>query len=248
MSGRLALHTRPPVAWYPVSGNQNVAGRTFFVQNAGQSYSLQKATNRANSYRFEAHPGDFFSGDTGLDRIRSELQCSTKESFDTDIWVSFALKVSADPGVLSTSMVVGQFHQTEDGGDVSGYPPFEFNLQPDGLYVYTATVADAVGASFYPQDLRAGPLSFPLGVYNRLVARCRFNWANAAQLDVWLNGVQVVSTAGISMGMNDVVGPYWKYGVYWRPETAAQNVSVEYMNLELSNSSLLARVASPLPV
>lgn len=245
---RLHLRTRPPVGWYTATGNQNFAGRTFFVQNAGQSYSLEKATNRGNSYRFEAHPGDFFSGDTGLDRIRSELQCSTKESFDTDIWVSFALKVSADPSVLSTSMVVGQFHQTEDAGDVSGYPPFEFNLQPDGLYVYTATVADAVGGSFYPQDQRAGPLSFPLSVYNRLVARCRFNWSSAAELDVWLNGTQVVNAAGISMGMNDAQGPYWKYGLYWRPETAQQNVSAEYMNFEIGGSSLLSRVTSPLPV
>lgn len=223
-----------------------VNGRIFNVQNAEQTYSAQRCTTRP-IMRFEAHPGDFAEGQT--DRIRSELQCTTKENFASDVWVSYSLRLTATPSILSDSMVLGQFHQTEDEGDFSGFPPFEMNLHADGLHVFTATVPTASRPTSYLRTERAGPLSFPLDEYNSVVIRAKFGWSSDAELDVWINGAQELALTGISMGMNDAVGPYWKFGIYYSPETAEQVIVAEYANFEVSSdSSLLARVTDPRPV
>jgi len=144
-------------------------------------------------------------------------------------------------------MVIGQFHQTEDKGDVSGYPPFELNLKSDGLYIYTATDASPVTSQFYPQTRMAGPIDFSLNSWHTIVINARFGWRSDAHLRVWIDNTPVVSAAGISMGMNDAVGPYWKYGIYYRPDTAPQTVVAEYKNLKVGNEPPKGVLSSKAP-
>lgn len=222
------------------------SGRTFNVQSAVQPWSIQRAAFKPSLFRFETRQGDFWAGDTANDRTRSELQCQTKEPFDTSIWVSFAVRLQANPGILSDSLVIGQFHATEDAGDYSGFPAFELNLHQDGLYIYTASVAAASQATSYPRVERAAAIPFPLNTFHNFVIRIKFNFSGAAELQVWMNGVSVVNISGVSIGMNDTQGPYWKHGLYWRPETAEQTV-VSYMdNFEIGTTDLSARIATPL--
>lgn len=253
MSARLRI--RSPLAEAVddiVDRNQTLAGQIYFVQSAEKSYSINKSRRRASSYRFEVTTGDLWPPITG--RNRAELQCSSKEAFDTDVYLSFALRVAADPAIVSDSLVLGQFHQTEDAGDFSGYPPFEFNLYPSAtpgqgsLYLNTATVSAAVGGSAYPQTARAGPIALTLNVWHFLVLRVRFNWSGAAQLQFWLDGTQICNLSGISIGMNDAVAPYWKHGVYFRPEDAAQTITAEFYNFEKGGAVILDRIGAPLPV
>lgn len=228
--------------------SQSLAGRTFNVQSANQSWSVQRAAFRPSLFRFETRQGDFWSGDTENDRTRAELQCTTKEAFGTETWVSFAVKMLAPAGIQSESLVIGQFHATEDAGDFSGYPAFELNLTASGLNVYTASVAAASQASAYPRTARAQNVPFSLGVWHNIVVRVVFDYSGAAELDVYLDGDSIVNISGVSIGMNDVVGPYWKHGQYWAPETAEQTIVSYFDNLEVGTSSLLSRVATPLAV
>lgn len=228
------------------AGQQAIAGRVWNVQTSGNPWAIQRASNRP-MHRFEVRPGDHAEGQ--LDRNRSELQCTTKDTVSgVDLWVSYGLKVSAAAGIFSDSMVLGQWHQTEDAGDFSGYPPFELNLHADGLHVYTASVSEAGRPTSYPITHRAGPIPFALDEVHQIVIRAKFGWSNDAELDVWVDGAAVYSGAAINMGMNDVVGPYWKMGIYYTPADAIPNVVAEYWNFEIGTTSLAGRVTSPLRV
>jgi hypothetical protein len=227
------------------AGQQALAGRVWNVQ-AANAWSIQRASNRPG-LRFEARPGDFVEGQT--DRVRAELQCTTKEpASGADVWVSYAIRLSVSPSILSSSMVLGQFHQTEDAGDFSGYPPFELNLHDDGLYVYTASVAAASRPTSYSRTQRAGPVAFAQDEWHNVVARVRFGWISDAEVDVWVDGQAIYSGAGIDIGMNDAVGPYYKFGIYYSPASAEQTVVAEYRNFEIGTASLAGRVANPLRV
>lgn len=227
------------------AGQQALAGRIWNVQ-AANVWSIQRASNRP-CLRFEARPGDFVEGQT--DRVRSELQCTTKEpASGVDVWVSYAIKLSVSPEILSDSMVLGQFHQTEDAGDFSGYPPFELNLHADGLYLYTASVATASRPTSYSRTQRAGPVPFSQGEWHYVVARVCFGWSNDASVDVWIDGQSIYSGSGISIGMNDAVGPYYKFGIYYSPATALQTVVAEYRNIEIGSTALFSRVSNPLRI
>ena len=227
------------------AGQQALAGRVWNVQTAGNPWSIQRASNRP-MHRFEVRPGDYAEGQ--LDRNRSELQCTTKDVAGVDLWVSYGLKVSSVAGILSDSMVLGQWHQTEDAGDYSGYPPFELNLHADGLHVYTASVSEANRPTSYPITHRAGPIPFALDEVHQIVIRTKFGWANNAELDVWVDGSVAYSGAAINMGMNDSVGPYWKMGIYYTPANVIPTVSAEYWNFEIGIASLAHRVTAPLRV
>jgi len=222
-----------------------LSGRIWNVQNAAADWSLQKASNRP-ILRFEARQGDHFGLQT--DRVRSELQCATKDQVSgSDVWFSFSINVDS-VNVLSSDLVIAQFHQTEDEGDFSGYPPFEINLRSDGVYIYTAHSQSFSTPLPYPKTKRAGPVNFPFESWNRFVGRCRFGWDNNAALDVWLNGASIVSLSGINMGMNDAVGPYFKFGIYWSPDSVQQTVVAKFTNIEIGAESLISRVDSPLPI
>ena len=145
-------------------------------------------------------------------------------------------------------MVLGQFHQTDGAGDFSGYPPFELNLHADGLYVYTASVAAASQPTSYSRTQRAGPIQFAQDEWHNVVLRVRFGWTGNAEADVWIDGESVYSGSGISIGMNDAVGPYFKFGIYYSPAAALQTVVAEYRNFEIGPDSLNGRVLNPLRI
>jgi hypothetical protein len=56
----------------------------------------------------------------------------------------------------------------------------------------------------------------------------------------------MLNLTGISMGYNDPIGPYWQFGVY--RSSSPEDLSVEYRNIEVSNSSLANRIKLPLRV
>nr|WP_217014507.1 heparin lyase I family protein [Stenotrophomonas geniculata] len=221
-----------PVAYRSASAApEHLSNALYNVQSAHQPWSVQ-IDSKSDRVRFETRPGDRFGSEIG--RSRSELQSTTKQSAQGKaVWVTYRVRVSVSPKIVSDSMVIGQFHQTEDKGDLSGYPPFELNLKADGLYVYTATVASPVTSRFYPQKRIAGPVTFQLESWHTVAINVRFGWQSDACLRVWLDDKLIASATGVSMGMNDAVGPYWKYGIYYRPDTADQTVVAEYQGLSI---------------
>jgi hypothetical protein len=237
------LSTPPQIVFEERVGNQIVAGRTFYVQNIGSRYSLM-AADAQDIWRFEARPGDHVLGQT--DRVRSELQCSEKEKFNQDIWLSDWIRYETPDGSLPHKIVAGQFHQTEDPGDFSGYPPFEFDITDTGLNVYTASVSEPLQSKSYGHIARLQNYPFPPNVWHSRITRIKFGWQNDAELQIWLDGVEVLDLSGISIGMNDKRGPYYKFGAYGAQKNE-QHLVVKYANLEISSSSLRERINQPLP-
>lgn len=238
------IPARPANIFETRTGNQDITGRTFFVQNAGKPYSLQKSVTRGNRYYFEAYPGDHVLGQN--DRIRSELQCSTKEAVSgVDVWVSDWVMVQTP---YQTG--IGQFHQTEDLGpppDFSGFPPIIWEVEPDGLHIYTASWATQQTGP-YPRQIILSAYPFALNVWHSRVMQCRFGWNGDAILNCWLDGIQIVtSPLGLNMGMNNAVGPYYKFGAYGE-QNNEQHILAQYANLEMSNTDLSSRIFNPIPV
>jgi hypothetical protein len=238
--------SRPLSSFENRTGNQDVNGRIYFVQNSGASYALGKNLTRGSRWRFEAKPGDYVLGQT--DRIRSELQCSQKETVSgVDVWLSDWVYIEQPSGPLTADIGIGQFHQTEDAGDFSGFPPVIMEMGSGGLTVYTAFASSATQATSWAHTTRLTNYPFSTLTWHRRVMRCRFGWSNDAQLDLWLDGTQVINLTGINMGMNDTVGPYYKFGGYGE-QNNEQWLAVQYANVELSATTLVSRVSTPIPV
>jgi len=202
----------------------------FNVQSASRDHSIRRCRSSA-LIRFQTEQGDYFGHERG--RTRSELQSRVKLPYGKAVWVRYDLRVSVEPSIASNGMVLGQFHQTEDKGDFSGYPPFELNLKSDGLHVFTASASSASQLRHYPHTHRAGPIPFTLGEYHQIEIRVVFGWNENAELEVWIDGNKIVDLAGVSIGMNDRIGPYWKFGIYYQPDTARQSVTADYRNIAL---------------
>ena len=234
--------------WYSDIGvnDQTINGRSYFVESAHQPWNIARAANRPR-HRFETRPGDLWSGDTQEDRYRSELHAYTKEAVTGEVWVSYNVMVTTNDGepVRARHLTIGQYHASADSGEFGGYPPFEFSLEEDGLHVFTASQSNPVNANNYPRADR-GTVPFNLGEFHDIVARIVFDYSGGAVLQVWLDGVQVLDLSGISIGMNDAIGPYWKFGNYWDPITETQVPVVVYANMEVGTTDLSDRILNPL--
>ncbi|WP_069337160.1 heparin lyase I family protein [Sphingobium yanoikuyae] len=257
MSLPLAFRATPPPVWVATkTGNQNIMGVPYFRQDVGADYSLLVANNLGNSFRSESGATDFVEGQT--DRSRSELQSSIKLPFGVTHDAAFMNRSSDTmPALTLSDNVIWQYHQTEDAGDASGYPPAELNLgdgyTADGrrykmLRVYTATNPTASDPAFYPRTLRAS-VPYELDVWHDIIIRIRFGWSGDAMMKVWLDGAPIVDVSGVSIGMNDAVGPYHKFGCYWHDLTAGRVITNENIHVVPPgiDADLSARVSNPPP-
>lgn len=222
------------------------SGVIYTATNAGQPWSLVSGT----SYdRFELRPGDQWPPDAGASE-RDELVSPTNlVPFDVDVWLSLALKITA-PQITAPWTVIGQFRATDDGGDYGFRSPvFAQELTPGGgfrIVTRSDPAATSVegGQSF---AVRYTDASLPFGQWLRFVYRVRFARTGNGELQAWRDGVEIIPTASIPIGYNDVNGPQWKYGLY-RAAGSSDTVVGEYANVEVGTSSLLGRVTNPLPI
>lgn len=228
-------------------------GKTWSVhRDTDRAYAVRKATNKQSQYRVEVHAGDYWDNEAQQDRNRAELACSTKMPvFDTDIWYSDAFRIlSVDYDDITQHLIVGQLHATEDGGDVATAPIFSFQATASGLLVKTATAATGP-TSPVAQTTRLTWSGLVTGQWVRRVARIKPNISNAAEIQIWINGVEELPTvSGINIGYPDAVGPYAIFGAYIRDalEVGSKPIIVEYANVETGTASLAARVTAPLEI
>lgn len=198
--------------------------------------------------RFEVRDGDEWYQDAANapgGRNRCELAGLDKWPFNTDVWLSMHLRVHGLP--TSAWNVLGQFHATEDGHDVAASPVFAQELSADGtLYVKTrASEADPL-LSNPSAVVRYSEPDFALDVWHRFIYRLQFARTGDGYIEAWKNGAQIIEGQAIPLGYNDVVGPYFKFGIY--REAAAQTMVAEYASVEVSTSSLADRITDPLPL
>lgn len=207
----------------------------------GNTYNVQTAIANpveieGNVTKFRAGPGLFWPGDVRNDRIRSELQSRSAQLPGKRSTVEYFVKVSAKPSLKSSSFVLGQFHATADQGDFQGYPVVELNLAQSGLAIYTASVADAQRTSAYPRTLRASNIPFKLEKWHSISIDLVDSFESRGSLCVKVDGRTQYCKSNISVGMNDAVGPYWKFGLYYMPAAAEMNVEASYKNMVLNGS------------
>jgi len=198
-------------------------------------------------FRFEVRGQDEWKNDQAHDRNRAELKSDVTQAFGQDVWFSYQMKVQAGPPSTARFCILGQFHHTNDPWDVGGSPPFAINLFPNTntlrfIKRYTAdrkTTATTDTVMYETAPIRRDQ-------WMHIVGHVVFGWHGDGTVELWLDGRKIVDLPHTSIGYNDLVGPYWKFGIY--RGGSPENLVVEYANMEIGPASLLGRVGHPLPI
>lgn len=225
--------------------NADASGRGWGVQKDDSNSSAIREVG-PNHVRFEVHASDNWKKDVGKGRNRAELKAKDTVPFGQDVWFSYQMKIDASGPLTARYCILGQFHQTGDPWDASVSPPFAINLLPNNRLRFVKRYStDRVTSSTIDTVMyESAPIE--RGRWVRVVGHIVFGWQGNGAVQMWLDGRQVVDLPRTSIGYNDVLGPYWKFGIYraQSPET----LSVEYANMEIGSASLLGRVSQPLPI
>lgn len=242
----------PPV-WLPRSTGRDVPITLFGVnwgvhsEGSAPTATVEAATNPSQNLPQHRFTVGGASSPSGVERC--EMECWPKiMGFGQEWWWSFAARWS---GTIAASgwAVMAQVHHTPDPGELDAAQPFALEIKPgtsDQWRVLTRSVAAATTTTTPPGYERATG-SFTPGGWTHFVLRLRFTKGTPdAGLGVWCNGAQKFTSDTIPMGHNDVEPLYPKFGIYRQAQTGT--AQVEFANMELSTTSLLGRVASPLPV
>jgi hypothetical protein len=228
------------------SGKANFANRVWNPQrDTGKSYALEQSTDVTPlRHRFEVRSGDTWSGETG--RNRSEFSSCARECAGREVWFSYAMRIHGGAPVSDWN-VLGQFHSTADPGEGNGLsPPFAVCLMPGEKLRFVKRTDSAALTSTSPRATVLYERGVSRDRWYRIVGRIVFGWTDNGAVDLWMDGVKVVGLPQTNIGYNDLIGPYWKFGIY--RAQAAETLTVEYANLEICGTSLLTRVTSPLQI
>lgn len=240
-------------------------------------YSIMHLQNKVIQ-RFEVRSGDRgYSGDAANGNERAELVTWRAPSsdgyrgpnvlFDEDVWLAYSFMIEPGSPVLgpgsetSRNLCVGQWHDVIDPGDTIGLSPvLLWQLDPGtdniGFRVRSRGDSNPIQSqptfNVYEDHFRT---ELKRGEWVHLVQHARFNADGLAVLEVWMNGNKVVNRIGTAedpfiMGFKssvpDLPAAYWQYGIYRTGN--ANTLAVQYANMTQSKTSLLARVANPLPI
>ncbi|WP_221392770.1 heparin lyase I family protein [Dyadobacter sp. NIV53] len=215
------------------------------IQSPNRSHSVNVAKNKTSQiYKFQLNSGDQWLSDLGKDKERSELYSLDKMPFNQDVWLSYAVRVEPGSPVTSKFCHFGQFHATEDPGEAASVPILTFRfVGEDDLSITTCANTDPF-ATYNTTGVIRYKGKLPRGQWVRNVMRIRFSH-DEGQLQWWENGVEMLNLSDVGIGNNDIVGPYWKFGIY--RTKSEESLIVEYANMELSTtSSLESRIQNPL--
>lgn len=231
----------------------DIFDKVFMAQTPNKDWSMQRAMNKTSPiFRIQVKSGDTWTGDVSAAKKKERCELYMKRSdlpFDKDVWLSYAIKIAPGDRINNSSndwCYLGQFHATEDKGDMATGPVLGFRLEgADTVSAYTAsTLQNPIKIA--PKYILRASGKFTRGVWHKVVVRMRFS-PTKGQLQWWLNGKELVNVSGIGMGYPDLLGPYWKFGIY--RSAMAPTLAIEVANMELEyNSSLLSRVTQPLEI
>lgn len=222
-----------------------IFGVTHETQNANTAWALR----RQGAYlRFEVRSGDVWvRGSTQ----RSEVRNYATYPFDTDIWISMAIRINGSvPQVDGNPLhyfVIGQMHSTANAnpGDIAALsPPWSQRLDENGDFCVEVRSATTTPITPNPSPNVLYTLTgFPRDQWVRLVHRVVFSKTGGGHLQSWKDGVEVYNQAQ-AIGYNQPDAGYFKYGIYRWPTTPT--AIVEYANVEVGTADLSSRVTSPL--
>jgi hypothetical protein len=222
----------------PIGGSsQTIHGDRYNVHSAEKDWSIGKSTN-AGIYRFELHQGENRANGNDPDtKDRSELEHKTDIPKGKETWGSYSFMIEkGDPILVYLDTVIGQWHS-----DQGVAPPLTFQFYKEKFRVASrsGTSRNRTFKQHYLADMKREE-------WNHLVFRIKFDTNDRGLLQVWLNGKQIVNEEKANIGYSDSAYNYWKFGIYRK--TYPIPLSMQYANMEISNSSLFDRVAKPLVI
>lgn len=200
-----------------------------------------------NHVRFEVRASDNWKKDTGRGRNRAELKANDLVPNGQDVWFSYQMKIDASGPSSARFCILGQFHQASDPWDANASPPFAINLFPQTntlRFVKRYSPDRKTTSSIDTVMYESAPIQ--RGRWIHVVGHIVFGWQDDGEVELWLDGRKIVNLPHTSIGYNDVLGPYWKFGIY--RSQSPESLAVEYANMEIGRESLLSRVGHPLPV
>jgi len=236
----------------PTGETVEILGETFMMQSPGLKHSITKAVNvKAPVYRCEVNKGEIWSNDkTNSYRERAEFYLKGANfPTDKDVWISYGIKIEKGDNfnVSSTDFVyLGQCHASEDKGDVASNPVFGLKFDGvDKLELVTSSATAKIHTE-KPKAVSRGIFQVERGVWHQVVIRVKFN-PTKGEIQLWLNGKEMIKFSNIGIGYPDTTGPYWKFGIYRSPMN--KKLAVSYANMEVSKTeSLKDRILNPLAI
>jgi Ca2+-binding RTX toxin-like protein len=199
-----------------------IGGVTYSTQNGNESYSLAL---HDDTFRFEVRPGDYWATDSSNSE-RSEVRGETVYAPGEVLKVSYSFMI--EPGAANTAtgrggdgswLILGQFH----ADDWESQSPFAIEMLKEKMAI---VIRYGDPADHQYRELFVDTKDIERGRYYDMDIEVRFENDGGGFLNVWRDGVKIVSYAG-PIGYDN--GVYWKYGVY-RSE-ADTTIAVDYRDM-----------------
>jgi lysophospholipase L1-like esterase len=224
----------------------DIDGKTYVVESADRRWSAMRAAEFPELIRLEVRRGDIWSEDNRRKppKERSEFEGQQRFGGGIDIWVSYSMLIEDGPVSTAKSAILGQFHHVDT--DIGTTAPYSVWLnRGDRLSVETWSSPE--------NPLMHNPMGPSVTLYEsdpiarnrwyQFVHRVRFGPDGSGVAQLWIDGAQVANYSG---RLGYVGRYYWKFGIY--RETAAEPIAIQYANMEVSTSTLAARIAHPKPI
>ncbi|USI72459.1 heparin lyase I family protein [Sphingomonas morindae] len=210
-----------------------IAGETYWVQNALKSYSLTQP--EPGVMRFEVHPRDVYLWDFQNNHAttRSELWGQKVYNDGTPIQINYSLMI--EPGDKNTSafLVLGQLHQDNDSVTAGGEPDFALGMTGEHMTV-TLNGTDANGKAV-TKVLWTDPDAIVRGQYYNIQIQVVMDPSGNGRLVVTRDGVTLVDYTGYT-GYATEKGVYWKEGIY-RDYKAQETIAANFKDLVVTSGS-----------
>jgi Ca2+-binding RTX toxin-like protein len=209
----------------PVSGSWfGIDGVTYSTQNGNKAYSV--ALND-DTFRFEVRPDDYWASDSKGSE-RSEIRGETVYAPGEVLTISYSFMI--EPGAANTAtgragdgswLIIGQFH----ANDWESQSPLAIEMLREKMAI---VVRYGDPADHEYRELFVDTKDIERGHYYDMDIEVRFENDNTGFVNVWCDGVKIVSYSG-PIGYDN--GVYWKYGIY-RSETDT-NIAVNYRDVSV---------------
>ena len=187
-------------------------------QTAGKPWSIQVVADNVRAgkqaLRFEVREGDAYVSPRKTS-YRSEL--SAREVFRAtmgkEYWYGFSMYMPTDFPDHDNRLVIGQWHATEDIGDIKLSPVLSQRYKEGRFYVQICFSPEKVQRSDGTKKTLYSTHSFKKGVWHDFVYHVKWSYRDDGFVEMWWNGDQVIGYKG-PVGYNDDEGPFFKYGIY----------------------------------
>jgi hypothetical protein len=201
----------------------------FQVQNVGESWNYSVVGDQA---RFEVRPGDSLPGD-GKIKERSEIATSQKMKRGQPYEITFRFMVEPGPRNTAKWMTLTQIQATPDPGEPGHSPPFAIEMVGERMRIITRTDPNLLASRETTTyiDHYTDSRDIERGRWYRMLIRVKFDPSGEGFLQVFRDGDRLVDYHG-ALGFEDLVGPYWKEGVY--RASSNESFAANYKGLKIT--------------